>query len=43
MAWVLGADGVITDEPSKVEKSLADHSSKTYLKANLKLYLKGMI
>ncbi len=43
MAWVLGADGVITDEPSKVEKSLADHSSKTYLKANLKLYLKEMI
>lgn len=43
MAWVLGADGVITDEPSKIEKSLADHSSKTYLKANLKLYLKGMI
>lgn len=42
MAWVLGADGVITDEPSKVEKSLADHSSKTYLKANLKLYLKEM-
>lgn len=43
MAWVLGADGVITDEPSKIEKSLADRSSKTYLKANLKLYLKGMI
>lgn len=43
MAWVLGADGVITDEPSKVEKSLADHSSKIYLKANLKLYLKEMI
>lgn len=43
MAWVLGADGVITDVPSKIEKSLADRSSKTYLKANLKLYLKGMI
>lgn len=43
MAWVLGADGVITDEPSKIEKSLADHRSKTYLKANLKLYLKEMI
>ena len=43
MAGVLGADGVITDVPSKIEKSLADRSSKTYLKANLKLYLKGMI
>ena len=43
MAWVLGADGVITDEPSKIKQVFNSHPTKTYVTASLKLYLKGMI